>query len=186
MRHAWVLIMPSMVVGCATQPTTTTVATTMPPPSVAVVAAAKTKIVETRYEVRGYQDSADRAVWHDAHAVFRRTKVPVTATEDVGTVPRTTFAPASYAPLPASDELIAELATQKKITSDLRAMQSSMVETEQRMQVQYATVVRQSAEAMRVRAQLEAERMRDRDATPSETPVTQANTTSGKSAEIKW
>ena len=63
-------------------------------------------------------------------------------------------------------ELAAELATQKAITAELRAMQSSMSETERRMQAQYAQLVGQSTEAAKLREQLEADRSRLRSGVP--------------------
>ena len=115
--------------------------------------------------MRDYRDAANPAIRHEAHAVYRRTRVPITASDDLEPVRRTVYAPASYSPLPASDELAAELGTQKKITGDLRVMQVSMSEVEQRMQTQYAMLVRQSAELLKVREQLETERGRIRSAT---------------------
>lgn len=182
MRHVSILLMPLLVVGCATQ---RPVAVQAPPP-VLVAAVAPTKLVETRYDVRGYHEAANPAVRHEAHAVYRRTRVPLAASEELATVPRTSYPPASIAPLPDSDELAAELATQRKITGDLRAMQVSMAEAEQRMQAQYAMLVRQSAEALKVREQLEAERARVRAASPVGTAATPAAATVANSAEVKW
>ena len=179
MRHVSILLMPLLVVGCATQ---RPIAVQAPPP-VLVAAVAPTKLVETRYDVRGYHEAANPAVRHEAHAVYRRTRVPLAASDELATVPRTAYAPASFAPLPASDELAAELTTQKKITGDLRAMQTSMAETEQRMQTQYAMLVRQSAEALKLREQLEAERGRARATPPAAVAVVPAD---AKAAEVKW
>ena len=67
---------------------------------------------------------------------------------------------AASRPLLDLAELAAELATQKAITAELHALQSSMAETERRMQDQYAQLVRQSAETSKVRDELEAERRR--------------------------
>ena len=82
-------------------------------------------------------------------------------------------------------ELAAELATQKAITAELRAMQSSMSETESRMQAQYAQLVRQSTEAAKLREQLEADRSRLRSGVPPapSEPVA-ANATAP--TEAKW
>lgn len=181
MRTLWYILPAVLFAGCATkQPVA------IQPPSVAPVAAVvPTKAVETRYDVRGYREAANPSIRHEAHAVYRRTIVPANATEDMGTVPRTGYAPASYAPLSEDAELAAELATQKAITGELRAMQSSMAETERRMQAQYAQLVRQSAEAAKLREQLEAERGRLRSGVPpaASEPVV-ANATAA--TEAKW
>lgn len=183
MRPVWILLMPLLVAGCATP---RPVARQVPAP-VALAAALPTKLVETRYEIRGYREGANPAIRHEAHAVYRRTRVPITAGEELGTVPRTTYPPVSFAPLSASDELTAELATQKKVTADLRVMQTAMAETEQRMQAQYATLVRQSTEAMKVRGQLEAERGRVRSAAPPDSATAApAGATVANSTEAKW
>jgi hypothetical protein len=181
MRYTWILLMPFFAVGCATQ---RPVAVQAPPP-VQIAAVTPTKVVETPYDVRGYREAANPAIRHEAHAVYRRTRVPITAGDELATVPRTTYPPVSFAPLPASDELAAELATQKKITADLRVMEASMAEAEQRMQAQYAMLVRQSAEALKVREQLEAERSRARGATPGGIAATPAGETGAK-PEVKW
>lgn len=165
MRHALLLFVSLVVAGCATrQPVAV-----QPAPPVQIAAALPTKAVETRYEVRSYREAANPALRHEAHAVYRRTQVPLGFEGDLVTISRSEFPPASYAPLPAGDELAAELATQKTITADLRTMQRSMAETEKQVQAQYATLVRQSAETLKVREQLEAERMQLRSA-----PTTQA------------
>ncbi len=143
------------LVGCATH---RPVVVAAPPPI--VPAAMPTKIVETRYEVRGYREAANPSIRHESHAVYRRTRVPLHADESGETVPRTAYVPASYAPLPAAAELNAELANQKAITGELRAMKLAMAETQLRMEAQYAQLVRQSAEVAKVRGELEAARNR--------------------------
>jgi hypothetical protein len=107
--------------------------------------------------VRSYREAANPSIRHEAHAVYRRTRVPITASETLETVPRTSYPPASVTPLPASAELAAELATQKRSRRSCTP-QTSVAETEQKMQAQYAQLVRQSAEALKLREQLEAER----------------------------
>lgn len=177
MRSLLILLVPALVAGCATQ---RPVALQTPAP-VAIAAASPTKIVETRYEVRGYRDANDPSIRHEAHAVYRRTRVPDNTTADYQTVP-SEVAPASIAPLPASDELKAELATQKAITADLRTMQASMAETERRMQAQYAQLVREGGEAMKLRMELEAERTHS-PAAGTSAPVA---TTTADGSEAKW
>ena len=182
MRHVSILLMPLLVVGCATQRPVAV----QTPPLVLIAAVVPTKVVETPYDVRGYREAANPSVRHEAHTVYRRTVVPLTASEELATVSRSSYPPASIAPLPGSDELTAELATQKKITGDLRLMQASMAETEQRMQAQYAVLVRQSAEALKIREQLEAERARVRGANPAVAAATPAGVTAANAAEVKW
>jgi len=181
-RTTSILLFPVLVAGCATQ---RPVAVQIPLP-VVIAAASATKPVETRYDVRGYRDVADPSIRHEAHAIYRRTRVPLTASDDLETVPRASYAPASVTPLPASEELTAELATQKKITTELRAMQASLAETEQKMQAQFALLVRQSAEAQKLREQLEKERNRVRTIpTVENAPAMPVAKPSG-SAEVKW
>lgn len=131
---------------------------------VAMAAVSSTKLVETRYEVRGYREIATPAIRHEAHAVYRATRVPAHTGDVVGdsleTVPRTEFPPASYAPLPRSAELAAEVATQKEITEQLRTIQVAMAATEKQAQNQYGTLVSETAETIKLRHELEAERAR--------------------------
>jgi len=166
------------LVGCATH---RPVAVAAPPP--AVPAVMPTKILETRYEVRGYREAANPSIRHEAHAVYRQTRVPLHADESKEPVPRTAYAPASYAPLPAAAELNAELASQKAITGELRAMKLAMAEMQLRMEAQYAQLVRQSVEAAKVRGELEAARDRLRMAPQvSDIAVTNGNT----NTDVKW
>ena len=181
MRNLWYILPAVLLAGCATkQPVAI-----QPPPVVPVAAVVPTKAVETRYDVRGYREVANPSIRHEGHIVYRRTIVPANAADDTGTVPRTAFAPASHAPLSGDAELAAELATQKAITGELRAMQSSMAESERRMQAQYAQLVKQSVEAVKLRDHLEAERDRLRSGVPpaASEPVV-ANATAA--TEAKW
>lgn len=151
-----------------------------------IAAVSPTKLVETRYDVRDYRDAANPSIRHEAHAVYRRTRVSVAANDDLETVPRASYAPASVTPLPASEELTAELASQKKITSELRAMQISLAETERQMQAQYSVLVRQSAEALRLREQLEKERNHVRTIPSGESAPAAPVAPQSGSAEVKW
>jgi hypothetical protein len=184
-RRVWILIVPLLAAGCASQRSVTapTQATQQP---LVVAAAFPTKAIETRYEVRGYREATNPQVRHEAHAVFRSTRVAVGAGDELATVPRGAYPMASYTPLPASDELAAELATQRSITAEMRAIQTSMVETERRVQSQYATLVRESAEALKVREQLEAERVRARTAVPAATSAAPVVAPTSATAEVKW
>lgn len=178
MRTILILAFPVLVAGCVNQGRVAV----QSPPAPLVAAASPTKLMETRYEVRGYQDAANPSLRHEAHAVYRRTRVSDAMAETLETAPRTAFAPSSVAPLPASDELAAELATQKAITAELRALRASVAETERQMQAQYGQLVRQSGEALKLREQLEATRATPRvaDAGPA-APVSPE-----KPAEVKW
>ena len=178
------------LVGCATQ-FPVGVQEPLPAPHAVMAAADPTKLVETRYDVRSYREASSPALRHEAHAMYRRTRVPtIAAGDDLMVAPRATYPPPSYAPLAASDELAAELATQKKLSAELRAVQASMVETEQKMQAQYAILVRQSAEVTKVREGLEAERARLRSvpaAAPSAPPpVRPVRATAAGSPQVKW
>ncbi len=181
-RFSWILITPLLVVGCATPPP---VAVQTPAP-VLIAAVSPTKFVEMPYAVRGYREAANPSVRHETHAIYRRTRVPVTASDELAIVSRTTYPPTSISPLPINAELAAEIATQKKVTEDLRALQASMVEAESRMQAQYALLVRQSSEALKVRQQLEEERERVRVASSAAGPATSERATTAKSTEAKW
>lgn len=181
-RNSSILLVPLLIAGCAT-PAPVVVQT--PAPAV-VAAASPTKSVETRYEVRGYREAANASIRHEAHAVYRRTRVPVTASDDLATVSRESCPPVSVSPLPASEELTAELATQKKITAELHAIQASIAETERDMQAQYALLVRQGAEVLKVKGQLEVERSRLRSVPSVESaPAAPVAATAAKE-EPKW
>lgn len=178
----WIVALPLLVAGCAT-PGPVSLQT---PPVPLVPAASMTKRGETPYAVRGYHDATNPSVRHEPHTIFRSTRVPVTAADELPTAPRTAHAPATLAPLPPSAELAAEIGTQKKITEELRALQGSMAEAESRMQAQYALLVRQSSEALKVRQQLEEERERVRVASSAAGPATAERATTAKSTEAKW
>ena len=181
MRPNWILFTPLLAAGCEMPPTVV-----QSPPPVMIAAVLPTKLVETRYEVRSYREAANPSLRHEAHAVFRCTRVPLTASDTLETVPRTSYPPSSVTPLPASDELAVELGTQKKITAELRTAQTSVAEIEQKMQAQYAQLVRQSAEALRLREQLEADHQRIQtmvtpESAPAALPVTPAT-----NPAVKW
>ncbi len=166
MRAITVLLIALGVGGCATQHQAARVPT---PPAVGaplVREAAPTRIVETRYEMRGYRDAETPAVRHEAHAVYRSTRLPARSGDSsnvavaLETMPREKFPPASFAPLPSSAELAAELAAQRQITGDLRTIKAAMTTIEKQAQDQYGTLVGQTAETIKLRQQLEQERMR--------------------------
>jgi hypothetical protein len=129
-----------------------------PAPKAAVVK--ERGVAETRYELRGYRDATTPFLRHEAHAVYRQTRVPDPSVGRLETVSRETYPRVSEARLPASEELAAELATQRRITAELRAMQVALAETERGMKDQLASLVRQSAEVLKVRKELEDEKTR--------------------------
>jgi hypothetical protein len=162
MRTTWILILAAGMAGCATHPRAAKLSSAPEPPKPIVREAQVTRAVETRYDVRAYRDAEDPAVRHDAHAVSRATRVP-SRVEALDTTPRTAFAPASYSPLPSNAELSAELAAQRQLTSELRELKSRMAAIEQQAQSQYGTLVSQTADTIKLRQQLEAERARVRE-----------------------
>ncbi len=180
MRHLLWIMATAVLAGCASPKAVVTRAVA---PAPALPAEVERKAVETRYEVRGYREAGSPAIRHEAHAVYRRTLVPTNA-ETTDTVPRTAFAPASYAPLPASDELNAELAKQKAITSEMQTMQGAMAATQMKMQAQYAQLVKQSGDALRLRERLEAER--NQSGANAAQPDSVAANTDPKATQAKW
>lgn len=182
MRNISIFLIPLLLAGCATQ---RPVASQTPLP-VMIAAQSPTKLVETRYEVGGYREAANPSIRHEAHTVFRRTRVPATASDGLETVSLTSYPPSSVAPLPASEELTAELATQKSITTDLRAAQVSIAEMEQRMQSEYASLVRQNAEVIKLRDQLAVERNRLRVVPSAETASVAPTTVPSSNSDVKW
>lgn len=162
MRYYWSMLVAASLAGCATHRPTALPGASAPVEQSLVPEAKPTHEVETRYDVRSYRDANDPAVRHDAHAVYRSTRVP-TRVDSLATAPRGEFAPVSYAPLPPSAELSAELAEQKQITADLHAIEARMAAMEQQARGQYGTLVTQTAETVKLRQQLEAERIRARE-----------------------
>lgn len=187
--RCWILIASLTFAGCVTQRTATVVTSKAPTDEPAVREAPVMRRVETRYEVRAYRDPNDPAVRHDAHAVYRTTRVPARI-ESLETVPRAEFAPVSYAPLPASAELSVELATQRQVTAELREIRSRMAAIEQQAQGQYGTLVNQTAETIKLREQLETERKRVRELEAklreSVAAPTGAPATTTAAADVKW
>jgi hypothetical protein len=163
MRNYWILVAAVSVTGCAThRPVASITAAATSSPKPLVREAVATRVVETRYEVRSYRDPDDPRVWHDAHAVYRATRVPAQL-EALETTPRNKAAPISYAPLPPSAELAAEIATQKEIGAELRAIRSRMAVVEQQARAQLGTLADQTEETVNLRRQLEEERTRVRE-----------------------
>jgi hypothetical protein len=153
--------MSAGLAGCATktriQPTSAPTAATP-----VVREATPTRVVETRYEVRSYHDANDANVRHDAHAVYRSTRVP-SRVGALDTAPRTAFAPVSHAPLPQSAELAAEVEAQRRLTAELREIKGRMAAIETQAQTQFGSLVNQTADSLKLRQQLLEERTRVRE-----------------------
>ena len=177
------IVVTVLFTGCAAPHPIAVTTSVSPQPA---VTASATKMVETRYDVRGYREATNPQIRHEAHAVYRSTRVPVAAGDELATIPRASYPMSSYTPLPASEELAVELALQKSITAEMRIIQTSMVETERRVQSQYAKLVRESAEALKVREQLEAERARAQAEVPPAPSAAPVVTPAGGTAEVKW
>jgi hypothetical protein len=191
MRGYWILITAMCVAGCASQRQAAMVRETSVPPAQPLVReVTATRVVETRYDVRSYRDAENPSVRHEPHAVYRTTRVPARV-EKLETTPREQFAPLSYAPLPADAELTAQIAAQKEINAQLRAIQTRMTSIEEQARTQLGTLVGQTEETLSLRRQLEEERarvreletkLRDRAAAPSATVVSAGT----PAADTKW
>lgn len=186
MRSLMIILLVACATGCATQRRSQRPAGPVAAQPV-VREAAPTRLVETRYDVRSYRDAGDPGVRHEAHAVYRATRVPALA-EALETAPRSAFSPASHAPLPANAELSAELAAQRRLTAELREIKARMAAIETQAQSQYGSLVSQTAESVKLRQQLLEERarvaeletkLREKKATPAAAPTVAA-------AEPKW
>ena len=156
------LLSVCLLAGCATHPRSAKV---HPAPPLGPVVTADPPLpvtfVESQYEVAGYRDSADSAVWHEPHAILRRTQVPGRAAPSVAEAgPLTTYVPASYAPLPPSAELAAELEEQRQITAELRTFRAKMFTLQGQAQAQYGKLVSETTETDRLRQQLAGEQAR--------------------------
>lgn len=190
MRSSWILLLGMCLVGCATQRQAVRAPAVSTPPSPVVRESAPTRLVETRYEVRGYREADNPSVRHEPHAVYRATRVPARV-ESLDVAPRSSFEPASHSPLPQSAELSAELAAQRQITTELREIKARMAAIEQQAQSQYGALVDQTASTLQLRQQLESERARVREL---EARLRDKTATSGVTeggartavAEVKW
>jgi uncharacterized coiled-coil protein SlyX len=134
--------------------------------------------VESRYEIAGYRDPADPAVWHEAHPILRATEVPGQGPPTVSDFgPLTRYEPVTYAPLPPSTELAAVLAEERQITAELRAMKDRMVTLQGQAQSQYGQLVAETQAADQTRRQLAAAAARLQKEQPGTTaqPSTAAN-----------
>lgn len=161
MHRSLIFIASAGLAGCATaQPPPASITSTPPPPIVRE--AAPMHDVETIYYVRAYRDGDDPSLRHESHAIYRETRVPArVASLEVS--PRSVFPPVTYAPLPPSAELAAEIAAQKEISAQLRSIRAAMEATEKRAETQYGTLVDQTAASVKLRQELETERAQVRE-----------------------
>lgn len=167
------------------------------PPDV-VAAHATDSVIVTRYELGSYRYPRSPS-GRETMAVYRRTRVPpmVAAAHDgAATEPGREYVPASFAPLPPSAELAAELAAQKRITEELQGIRETIVAMEQQARSQYAALVRRTEETTKVRDQLEAHvarvreleaQLRERLQDPAEPATAEAPAaTPATPDEVKW
>jgi hypothetical protein len=132
-------------------------------------------------------------------AVYRRTRVPpmvAAAYASATTEPGKEYVPASFAPLPPSVEVAAELAAQKRITEELQGIREKIVAMEQKARSQYEALIRRTEETIKVRDQLEAHvvrvreleaQLRERLQSPAEpATVTDPAATPATPDEVKW
>lgn len=188
------ILVPALLLltGCAHKAKSVRATAHAPAPVAAIPERPATRLVETRYELRGYHDATDPTVRHEQHAIYRATRVPVRAeggTDALVTLPRTTFRPATHAPLPQNAEIGAELATQKQITAELRSIQAAMTATQKNAEEKFGELVNQTAETIKLRRELEAERARVKQLEASlreqrEESATPTNAT--LASDMKW
>jgi hypothetical protein len=165
MRVCFIAVPALLLAGCAHKAKTVRAPAREVSPVAAIPERPATRLVETRYEMRGYHDANDPTVRHERHAVYRATRVPIRADDSVDTlvtVPRTAFQPATHAPLSQNAELGAELTTQKQITAELRSIQAAMTATQKNAEEKFGELVNQTAETIKLRRELEEERARVR------------------------
>jgi len=179
MRPFILLILPALV-ACAATPKSEPAQRQAPEP---IPAAPEFKVVESRYEVRAYREAGDSNIRHEAHAVFRRTIVPLSAQDRQGVECRTSAPPASVAPLPASEELEAELKSQRAMTQDILVMRASIIETQKKIQAQYALMQQQASEIAKTYEKVKNDKQSTKVAPSQESPTAEA--AAGTSAE-KW
>ena len=146
-----------LLAGCATHSPVAKSRTAAPlaPGVVTTETPRPVRFVETRYDVSGYRDPGDPAVWHEPHAILRKTEVPgQPPSESLTNGPLTAYVPATYDPLPPSVELAAELTEQHQITVELRTMKANMFALQGQAQTQYGKLVAETDATDRLRQQL--------------------------------
>jgi len=179
MRPLVLLLLP-LFSACASVPQLEKTPAPEPAP---IAAAPQNKAIESRYEVRSYREAGDPSIRHEAHAVFRRTIVPMSAQDRQGVECRTSAPPASVTPLPASEELEAELKSQRAMTQEILVMRANIIETQKKIQAQYALLQQQAAEIAKTYEKVKGDKRTARVAPSQESPASEA--AAGTSAE-KW
>ncbi|MFT3868408.1 MAG: hypothetical protein QM715_07915 [Nibricoccus sp.] len=184
MRFLPIFMLTVLLTGCANEPAVLD----RVPPLRPLEVASSVKYAETRYEMRSYREPANPALRHEPHAVYRRTRVPSFVSNVLESTPRTSFPPPSFSPLSASAELDVELAKQRQVTTDMRTAQATMADAEQKVKALFATLVRQSADVLKLKEQLETERNRQRTVALAESaPVAPASgPVKNQNPEVKW
>ena len=117
----------------------------------------------TRYEIGRYHEPD--GLMHEGHVVYRVTRSarwqetpsdqPLAANAETAV-----YVPPSYAPLPESQELQAELGAQRAITAKLRQMQAQMSDLQNAAKNNYTTLVSEAEQAKALRVELEQARAR--------------------------
>jgi len=117
----------------------------------------------TRYEIGRYHEPD--GLMHEGHVVYRVTRAatwqeappfqPLAANAEAAV-----YVPASYAPLPESRELQAELGAQRAVTARLLQMQAQMSELQRTAKISYTTLVSEAEQAKALRIELEQARAR--------------------------
>ena len=146
----------------------------------------------TRYELGSYRYPAAANDGTNENAVLRTTRVPVHNATEANSE---TFSPV-YHPLPRSAELKAELAAQRDITEQLRAMKAAVVAAERKVNEQYSALVSQTEEVLKLRKILEADRAHVRELEsqlrqqlqPATSPAVASNSDPASTATegVKW
>lgn len=147
--------------------------------------------VITRYELGSYRYPRTSEL---EGAIFRSTRIS-SQYGAAGGVTRSNYPPASFEPLPPSEELRAELSAQRDITSRIQHAQDTIVRLEKQVREQYDSLVVQTKETVELRQSLEAERGRlqglqaqlqeQLTASAASPPVAQAPV-EAPTPEIKW
>ena len=151
-----------LLAGCTAVTTEPPLAHQSTPLSEAVAEASATEVqdrIVTRYEVGAYR--YPREAGSSVAAVVRQTHVPAALggrPELAGLLQESPST--AYAPLPASEELNAELNAQRAITAQLRALEVAMVSLERESRAQYQVLLRQRDASGALRQELEEERRR--------------------------
>lgn len=167
MHTFWSIALALATAGCVSQAPLKQTSGQQPAKPPLAFRQTETRLLATPYTIRGYRDPDDPTVLHDGHTVYRLTRVP-DPTAIQGILPRTAIHSVTYAPLPASEELAAELATQRQITAELRQIEASMIRTQQQALTEVGKLVNQKAEAVRRQNQITSGSAKNSDDLPSD------------------